>query len=286
MSDESAALRAARSFLFVPGDRPDRVGRALASEADAVIVDLEDAVRAEQKHVARSVVRTLRAGSGARPLVLVRVNPFGSSAFAEDVAAALEGGVSALMVPKFVPGPQADGLDEALSAIEQAHGTSATSVVGLIESAAGMLGLSGQFTLAARFSRLAFGAADYYADLGLAYQPGGTHTEHAMATLVVASAAAGLAAPLASPHFKLDGEAALAGASRRAWGLGFGGALCIHPAQLPTVNSQFRPSDEERAWARRVVDAWDDPHNRVSGAIRVEGELVDEAMVRRARQVL
>jgi citrate lyase beta subunit len=107
-----------------------------------------------------------------------------------------------------------------------------------------------------------------------------------MANLVVASAAAGLAAPLASPHFALDDEAGLASATRRARDLGFGGALCIHPKQLATVNTQFRPSDEEWVWAQRVVDAWDDPAHRASGAIRLDGELVDEAMVRRARQIL
>jgi citrate lyase subunit beta / citryl-CoA lyase len=284
--DVTEALRSARSFLFVPGDRPERVDRALASDADAVIVDLEDAVRADQKQVARSVVRTLRVGSSGPPLVLVRVNAFGSPEFSDDVAAALEAGAAALMVPKLVPGPQADRLDEALSVIEHARGASATPVVGLIESAAGVLGLSSHVALPARFSRLAFGAADYYADLGLSYQPWGTHTEFAMATLVVASAAAGLAAPLASPHFALDDETGLAAASRRARDLGFGGALCIHLAQLATVNAQFRPSDAERVWAQRVADAWDDPAHRASGAIRVDGELVDEAMVRRARQIL
>jgi citrate lyase beta subunit len=286
--DVTEALRSARSFLFVPGDRPERVGRALASDADAVIVDLEDAVRADQKHVARSVVRALRVGPGNRPpLVLVRVNAVGSAEFAADVEAALEGGAAALMVPKFVPGRQADALDEMLSVIEYARGASTTTpVVGLIESAAGVLGLSGRLALPARVSRLAFGAADYYADLGLSYQPTGIHTELAMATLVVASAAAGLAAPLASPHFVLDDETGLASASRRARDLGFGGALCIHPAQLATVNAQFRPSDEEWVWAQRVVEAWDDPAHRASGAIRVDGELVDEAMVRRARQIL
>ncbi len=280
-------LRSARSFLFVPGDRPERVGRALASEADAVIVDLEDAVRAEQKHVARSVVRTLRVGPGGRPpLVLVRVNAFDSPGFADDVAAALDGGAAALMIPKFVPGRQADLIEESLAAIERARGASATPVVGLIESAAGVLGLSGQVTLPSRVARLAFGAADYFADLGLFYQPSGTHTELAMATLVVASAAAGLAGPLASPHFALDDQPGLDAASRRARDLGFGGALCIHPEQLATVNAQFRPSDEEWVWAQRVVDAWGDPANRASGAVRVDGALVDEAMVRRARQIL
>ena len=285
MLDVAEALRTARSFLFVPGDRSDRIARALASDADAVIIDLEDAVRAEQKDVARSVVRTLRVGPGGRPLVLVRVNAFGSSEFAQDVTAALEGGAAALMVPKFVPGPQAERLDESLSAIEHGRGASATPVVGLIESAAGVLGLSSQAPLPARFSRLAFGAADYYADLGLSYQPSGTHTELAMATLVVASAARGLAGALASPHFALDDEAGLAVASRRARDLGFTGALCIHPAQLETINEQFRPSDAERLWAQRVAEAWDDPAHRSSGAIRVDGQLVDEAMVRRARQV-
>ncbi len=284
--DVTEVLRIARSFLFVPGDRPDRIGRALASDADGVIVDLEDAVRADQKDAARSVVRTLRVGPGGRPLVLVRVNAFGSAMFADDVEAALEGGAAAVMVPKFVPGPQAGAIHDALTAIEQARGVPATPVVGLVESAVGVRGLSSPVALPARFVRLAFGAADYFADLGLSYQPSGTHIEFAMASLVIASAAAGLGSPLASPHFALDDEAGLTAASGHARDLGFGGALCIHPAQLAIVNEEFRPTAAELLQAQRVVDAWEDPAHSTRGAIRVDDRLIDEAMVRRARQIL
>jgi citrate lyase subunit beta/citryl-CoA lyase len=285
----------ARSLLFVPGDRPDRIGKALASGADAVIVDLEDAVRPENKQHARSVVRDVGDRSGgpshplllAHPLLLVRVNAFGSADFTDDVEAALQRGADGIVLPKFVPGREAMQVDESISAIETRLGvTDRVPLIGIVESAAGLLGLQAPLQLPPRVRRLAFGAADYHADLRISYRPAGIHTDLAMATLVVASAAAGLAEPIDSPFFGLDDNDGLAAAAHRARERGFGGALCIHPKQLEIVNAEFGVSDAERVWAERVVEAWNAPSSAGRGAIRVGGELIDEAMVRRARQIV
>lgn len=207
--------------------------------------------------------------------------------FADDVAAALDGCAAAVMIPKFVPGPHADLAMRALAEIESAWDLGApTPVIGLIESAAGVLALAQPFTLPDGVVRLAFGAADYYADLGLPYQSSGTHTELAMATLVLACAAAGLPSPVASPHFSPGDHTGLVSVSKHARGLGFGGGLCIHPDQIGAVNALFRISNDERSWAHRVIDAWEDPASRTKGAITVDGALVDEAMVRHARSIL
>ena len=182
----------------------------------------------------------------------------------------------------FVPG-QAQQLDATLTRIEAGRGAEPLPVIGLIESAAGVLGLSVPVAFPARMVRLAFGAVDLHADLRAAYREHGIHAHLAMAAIVLASAAAGLAAPLDSPHLTLDDDAGLDAAVLSAKELGFGGKLCIHPKQLAAVQAGFAMSAAEVARAQKVLDAW----SRASdGAIRVDGELVDEAMVRRARQVV
>jgi citrate lyase subunit beta/citryl-CoA lyase len=292
--DVAARIASARSLLFVPGDRPDRIGKALVSGADAVIIDLEDAVRPDSKQYARSVLADAGDRAAAphplhspQPLLLVRVNAFGSPDFADDTVVALASGVDGVVLPKFVPGREADEVDAAVCAVEARLGRAGRiPLIGIVESAAGLLGLSRSVELPSRVLRLAFGAADYHADLRISYRPAGVHTDFAMATLVVASAAAGLAEPLDSPYFALDDDEGLAAAARRARDLGFGGALCIHPKQLDIVNSEFGVRDAERSWAERVVEAWNAPSSAGRGAIRVGDELVDEAMVRRARQIL
>ncbi len=281
----AARISSARSLLFVPGDRPDRIKKALASAAHAVIVDLEDAVRAEDKPFARSVAAGIRHRPSA-PLLLIRTNAFGSADFAADLATVFEGGADGVVIPKFVPGAAAAELDDALSAAEAARGRVARMpVIGLIESAAGVLALSSPADFPARVIRLAFGAADLTADLRISYRASGVVTDHVMVAMVVASAAAGLAEPIDSPHFSLDDGEGLVERARKARELGFGGGLCIHPQQVATVNAAFEVSTNERRWAERVLAAWAAPSSPGRGAIRLDGELVDEAMVRRARQI-
>jgi citrate lyase subunit beta/citryl-CoA lyase len=277
-----------RSFLFVPGDRPDRIRKALSVGADAVIIDLEDAVRPEARPLARSVLSDLVEGlrDASPSLILARVNPHGSPDFAADVAAAVDGNLDGIVVPKFVPGPAALEMDDAMTAIESARGQAhATPVIALVESAAGVLGLSAPVELPRRVRRLAFGAADFHADLRISYSQSGIYTDLVMATLVIASAAGNLPAPLDSPHFSIHDRPGLTAAVRRARERGFGGALCIHPNQVPIVDTGFAATEDERSWAARVLAAWNDPTTSDAGAIRVDDELIDEAMVRRARQI-
>ena len=287
--DVETRLSTARTFLFVPADRPDRITKALKSGADAVIVDLEDAVRAESREEARTNLRQMTDSvqGPAESMLLVRVNPFGSADFTNDVQSAIEGGASGIVLPKFVPGKAAHQLDETLAVLEASYGrASRMPVIGLIESAAGVLGLTGHSVLPIRLIRLAFGAADLQADLKITYQTSSIHTDFAMALIVLASAAAGLPAPLDSPHFALADVSGLANSVRRAREVGFGGKLCIHPNQLEIVRAGFGVTEAEHQWAREVLEHWTDPANRGVGAIRVGDDFVDEAMVRRARQIL
>jgi citrate lyase subunit beta/citryl-CoA lyase len=289
LPDIAHRIAVARSFLFVPGDRPDRIRKALDAGADAVIIDLEDAVRPEARPFARSVVRDLArdVGDSSPSVILARVNPHGSADFTADVTAVLDGRLDGIVMSKFVPGDAATEMDAAMTALEagcvEAH---PTPVIALVESAAGVLGLSVPSGLPARVVRLAFGAADLYADLRMSYHQSGIYTDLAMTTLVIASAAANLPAPLDSPHFSISDERGMVAAVGRARERGFGGTLCIHPSQVSIVNTGFAATEEERAWAAKILAAWSDPSTSTAGAIRVGDELVDEAMVRRARQIV
>ena len=287
--DVETRLSVARTFLFVPADRPDRITKALKSGADVVIVDLEDAVRAENREVARTFLRRLvdAAPDPGESILVVRVNPIRTSDFAPDLQAAFDSRAACIMLPKFVPGQTATEIDAALAVLEASYGrASRMPVIGLIESAAGVLALSGSAVLPTRLIRLAFGAADLQADLKITYQTNSIHTDYAMALIVLASAAAGLPAPLDSPHFALSDDAGLADSVRRAREVGFGGKLCIHPNQLAVIHAGFAVTEAEQQWAREVLEHWTDPANRGVGAIRVGDEFVDEAIVRRARQIL
>lgn len=284
-------MAAARSLLFAPGDRPDLIASALASRADAVIVDLEDAVRPEAREAARAGLPQNLAGA---PLpVVIRVNPLGSPDYDADVTAALSAEAAGIMLAKFVPGEASAALDDDLGAREARHGrTTPLAVIGLIESAAGVIGLTSAAEMPRRITRLAWGAADLHLDLALSPRSTGGIADFAMAALVIASRVAHLPAPLDSPCLQVEREEsdpaaiALVAEVDRARALGFGGKLCIHPRQLAAVNAGFAPTEAELTWARTVVSAWDDVTRADRGAIAVDGELVDEAMIRRARQLL
>jgi citrate lyase subunit beta/citryl-CoA lyase len=257
---------AARSWLFVPGIRPDRFPKAVASGADLVVIDLEDAVPDGEKEPAReAVVRWLGDGGEAA----VRVNPASSEHHAQDLVA-LTGmrGVQAVLVP------MAESVN-ALSAAQALLGHQAV-LVAQIETALGLhraLELAG----APGVVRLAFGHLDFAVDIDAAPEP--EAMAHARSSLVLASRVAGIAGPVDSVTTDLDHEAATRADAERARLLGFTGKLCIHPRQVATVNAAMSPTADEVAWAERVLAAG-------GGAVRVDGHMVDAPVVARAERIM
>jgi len=281
-------LLSARTFLFVPGDQPERILKALQAKTDAVIIDLEDAVRPENKASARAGLASLLSEnrSATGPLILIRTNEATSAEFPEDLKIGLQIKVNAIVLPKFSPGASASQADEIISDLErefkQEH---PLSVIGLIESTAGVLNLLSSAAIPKRIKRLAFGAADLYADLGVTYRPSGPNTDLAMAALVLASAHSQLGAPIDSPHFTIADSQGLREQSLFASEIGFGGKLCIHPDQLAIVEESFKANVNERDWATRVIERLSDRDQKL-GAILLDGALVDEAMVKQAKRIL
>lgn len=260
----------ARSLLFVPGDRPERFAKAIATGADLVIVDLEDAVLPDAKAVARDLVHdALRQAAPAS--IAVRVNALGTAWHADDVRA-LAGlpALAGLMLPK------AEHADDFATMAEATGG--AVPLHALVETVAGMMNLPDLCTATA-LRRLSFGTVDFQVDAGIDGDEAELDAMRSM--LVLHSRAAGLQAPVDGVHTALDDTDGLVATTRRARRFGMGGKLCVHPRQVEPVNAAFLPSEADIAWARRVMSALDGAH----GAVAVDGKLVDKPIVDRARRI-
>ena len=271
MSDHTPAARQPRTYLFVPADRPERLAKARAAGADAVIVDLEDAVAPAAKASARDALAG--ALDEAAPLI-VRINAAGTPWFDDDLELCRHPGVAAVMLPK------ADGIDAVCHAFE----TSFKDVLPIIESARGIE----EARAIARVPgvvRLAFGSIDLAVDLGIDCAPDGGEAELQpyRAQVVLASRLGGLAAPVDGVSLAIDDAPRLRADAERSRRLGFGAKLCIHPKQIAVVQAAFTPDPERVAWAQRVCAAF-----AASGgaAVAVDGEMIDVPVVERARAVL
>jgi citrate lyase subunit beta/citryl-CoA lyase len=254
-----------RSYLFVPGNRPERFDKALASAADAVIVDLEDAVPPDQKIAARDLVGAWL--SAERP-VIVRVNAADTPWHADDLALCRRPGVAAVMVAKAERADALAGLGLNLPLLP------------LIESAAGIDQLRA-IAAVPGVQRLAFGAIDFQLDLNM--RAGFDELIHFRSQIVLASRLAGIASPIDSPSVAIDDEAEVEDDAQRARRLGFGAKLCIHPRQLAAVNRSFSPTATEIAWAQRVLEI-----AAASGgaAVALDGRMIDKPVILRAQAIL
>lgn len=261
-----------RSALFVPATRPERIPKALASGADAVIVDLEDAVPEAQKVEARAHLDAfLAANPDAR--VRVRINAPGHPGQAADLELCRRhSGVVGVLLPK----------------VESAAQVAEVSACGkpvwpLVESAAGLLALEG-IARAGGVERLSFGGLDLGLDLGLSSGSAAAERilDQARYALLLHSRMAGLAAPLDTVFPAIADRDGLAEAAQRARDMGFGGLLCIHPGQVTVVHEALMPSAEELAWARRIMAA----NASGDGVFVVDGQMVDAPVIGRARRLL
>lgn len=280
-----------RSALFVPGTRADRVDKALETSADAVIIDLEDAVPPEKKAEAREVARAKLIQHAGREII-VRANALDSGHFQADLAALRGLPLSCLFVPKVERRRDVEGINQAVLELEQAGGLPPYSVkvLYLLESA---LGLENAFAIIShplhqqRQCMVGFGAADYTTDMGMELTKDGQELHFPRYRVSNASHAAGLPGPLDSPFmYDLKDLAALEDDAKRARALGFGGKLCIHPNQVEVCNRVFAPSEEETAFARKIIAAFDQTREQGQGVLQVDGKFVDEPVVERCRRIL
>ncbi len=259
----------ALSYLFVPADQPERFAKALASGAQAVIVDLEDAVAPEAKAAARSALSDWLHSSAAQS-VHVRINACGTPWHEADLALCTRPAVAAIVLPKAESPAQIDILTR----------VTGKPVLPLIETAAG-LAAARQIAQAAGVQRLVFGSIDFQADLGIEGEDDALLAFRS--ELVLASRLAQRLPPVDGVTTALDDAQAIARDTARARRLGFGAKLCIHPRQVAAVHAGLRPSSEELNWARRVLAA-----AQASGgaAVAVDGKMVDAPVLLRAQRLL
>lgn len=265
---------APRTYLFVPGTRPERFSKALATAADAVVLDLEDAVAIDDKASAReSIAAWLAAAAPAdRARIVVRINDAASRWFADDLKALAEAGLMQLMLPKAESPQQVSAVRAVLPAAQ---------VLALIESARGVAGVDA-IAAAAGVSRLVFGTLDFALDLDLDTSRDAIGLACAASRIAIASRVAGLAAPVAGVTPQLDDEARLLADWADARCHGFGAKLCIHPKQVAPLHQAMRPGAEAIAWARRVLAA----EAASPGVAQLDGRMVDRPVVLQAERVL
>jgi citrate lyase subunit beta/citryl-CoA lyase len=280
MSDDPFIMR---SSLFVPGSRPELFGKALASEADALIFDLEDAVAPERKPEARQTVGEYLANlkDTQGKVITVRVNPVVSEYFADDVAAVVCPQLDAINFPKVESAEEVCQGVAAIEAAEQARGMSKqVRVFANLETAASLRRAHEIACADPRMAALKFGLADLFAPLGI------ERHEAALGPIRLATrlAASEAGIPAYDTVFvdieDTEGFEADAHAGRR---MGLVGKTCIHPTQVPIANRVFTPGKQEIAHAQAVVAAMEDPANSGKGAFVVNGQMVDEPFFIQAR---
>ena len=280
-----------RSMLFVPGDRPERFAKASASGADAVILDLEDAVTPEHRRGARvEVARWLETAERGVP-VWVRINPVATDDALDDLAAVIDARPDGIVLPKARDGADVHRVDHWLESLEArcgyAHGS--IGLVPLItESASALLNAASFTDLPDRVVGLTWGAEDLAADVGAsANRTGDGEYELTFALArsfcLLAAAAAGV------PAFDtLDTEfrdvAAVERRARASRRQGFAGKLAIHPAQVAPIHAAFQPTVAEIAWAERVIAAFGASPG--VGAVAFEGGMLDRPHLRQAERIL
>jgi citrate lyase subunit beta/citryl-CoA lyase len=282
-------MRRVRSLLFVPGHKPSMVAKAMASEADGVIIDLEDAVPDDHKLEARSQLAELPDPGGRD--VFVRTNGPATDLLWGDINALAAARPAGLLLPKAELPSDVLRIDGALLAAEEAAGLDPGSI-DLLLSLESALGLHNAYEMARASERvvsLVFASGeegDLVADLGVQWSLAGPEMLMARSQTVIAARAAGLDFPLDAVYMNirdLDGLRTEAEFAKR---LGLTGKLCIHPAQVPIVNDVFTPSQEELAQQRRILEAFDRALAEGSAAVQLDGMMIDYANAKRARRIL
>ncbi len=273
-----------RSMLFVPGDQPARMEKASGLAADAIILDLEDAVSDAAKPDARAAAAAF-LGEPRRQAVFVRINSARSRHCLADLEAIVPGLPDGIMLPKVQSMADVAAIDWYLAQKESDGRGAAPLLMPSLESASALRGAAAILTASSRIRLAGIGVGDLASDIGVTLSRDEQELAHARSEFVLSCRAAGVQAPIDGVFPVLsdaDGLRRSAEAARRA---GFAGKRCIHPGQIDIINAAFTPTDKEIEFAMRVVDAADaaggDP-----GAIAVGGHLVDAPVIARARQVL
>lgn len=276
-----------RSFLFAPGNHPRRVEKALALDADAVILDLEDACPIAEKIVTRAVVvaacQRPRTGLG-----YVRVNAATTEFGYGDIVALVQRGVDGIILPKLESADEIKAVEWVIASLEKEREmpAGAFDVIPIIETGKGMANIRAITSAGTRVKRIAFGAGDFTLDMSIEWSRAETELLPYRSECVLASRVAEIEAPIDTVWVDLKDAEGFANSTRHIKGLGFQGKMCIHPNQIGVVNRVFTPTNAEIDFAERVVAAFAQAEKEGSAAIQLDGKFIDYPIVYRAQRVL
>jgi citrate lyase subunit beta/citryl-CoA lyase len=279
-----------RSLLFAPGNHPRRIERVGEFGADAIVLDLEDAVADGEKDVARSMVREALPTYADTTVVVVRANSDDSGRLEDDVAAVAQLGLDAVMVPKIERIETLQRVDAMLTVLERERGLELGRIrlLGLVETARGLVRCEEIAASApARLVTIVFGLGDFTVDVGVDVTPGGTELLYARSKVVVAARAAGLRAPLDGPYLDLRNLSGLVEDCERSRLLGFQGRVVVYPDHVVPAQEAYSflpPVEVERC--RRIVSAFEEAEAKGLASIQVDGRFVDYPLYHRARHKL
>ena len=276
-----------RSLLFAPGNHARRVEKCLSLSADAVILDLEDAVANAEKEATRAlIVEALQRPR--RPRGFVRINALATEWSYGDLVAVVRSGVDGIMIPKVESAGDLHTVEWLMQSLERERGLPVGQIdmIPIVETALGFSRLGEIARSGTRARRLSFGAGDFTLDLGLTWTRDEGELLAYRSAFVVESRAAGIEPPLDTVWIDLPDTEGFERSTERAKGLGFQGKACIHPDQVDVVNRVFRPSEAEIAYSRKVVLAFAEAERQGLAAIRVDGKFIDYPLVDRAQRIL
>ena len=276
-----------RTLLFAPGNHPRRVEKALCLKADAVILDLEDAVAIAEKVATRAVVvdalQSERSGLG-----YVRVNAYDTDFCFGDLLVVVAKGVDGIVLPKVETSSQLRSVDWVVSQLEREKRLPAggIDIIPIIETGKGVANVHDIASAGTRVKRLSFGAGDYTKDMAMRWTRHEGELAHARAEIAVASRAAGLEAPLDTVWVHIKETDGCIKSAELVCDMGYQGKLCIHPDQVDPVNAVFTPSDDDVDFAEKVVNAFEEAEAQGLASIQVDGYFVDYPIVDQAQRTL
>ncbi len=276
-----------RSFLFAPGNHPRRVEKALTLDADATILDLEDACPIAEKVATRAVV--VRAYQAPRRcLGYVRVNAMSTEWGYADIVAVVQKGVDGIVLPKLETVDEMRACDWLVANLERERGLAkgAIDVIPIIETAKGLANVRAICAAGTRIKRVAFGAGDFTLDMNMTWTRDELELLPYRSECVLASRAGGIEPPLDTVWVDLKDAEGFRRSVETIKGLGFQGKMCIYPDQVPVVNELLSPTEAEVAWSRKAVAAFAEAEKAGSASIQVDGKFIDYPIVYRAERVI
>ncbi len=276
-----------RSMLFLPGNSERKIAKAYASDADAVILDLEDALAISEKPAGRENLNTVLKQPLAKP-TFVRVNALTTEHCYKDIQAVVSANLSGIVLPKLEAPHELQTIDWLVSQLEAERGLAHNriEIMPIIETAKGIAAVNAIAASSPRLRRLAFGMVDLAADMQLDLNDDFGAIQHARFAVSVASRAASLQGPVDTAFVDIQNLDRLGASTRQARAMGYAGKCCIHPSQIAVVNDVFSPSAAELERARKIVAAFKIAEASGSAAVMIDGMMIDYPVVTWAQQVL